>query len=105
MLEYCAKNPTMTVEVGELRLAQFAVEFGRSSLLQEIYVCPIATNGGSLRVANLNLLLLLRGGMPLLFGIHLVAIDLVIPPGVAEISRNHVGAGMDVAHDALARRN
>src|SRR5713101_8244853 len=41
----------------------------------------------------------------LLFGIHLVAFDFVVPPGEAEVGRDHVRAGMNVANHALARRN
>jgi len=48
--------------------------------------------------------LLLRR-IALLFRIHLVAIDFIVPPGEAEIRSDHVRARMDVADHTLARRD
>src|SRR5271163_315857 len=105
VLERRPENPSMTVEVRELRVLEVLIEFRSSSLLQEVYVRPVATNRSPLRVSLLDLLLIFGAQMALLFRIHLVAIDLVIPPGVSKIRCDHVRAGMDVANDALARRN
>src|SRR5208283_4190184 len=105
VLEDRAENPSVTVEVGKLRVLEVFVKFGRPRLFEKINIRPVAANRAALGIARLYLLLLLRIGTALLFGIHLVAVDFVIPPGVAEISCHHVGAGMDVANNALARWN
>ena len=105
VLEDGAEDPAMTVEVGELGVLQLLVELGRAGLLQEVRVGPEAANGGALGIARLNLVLLGRAGMALLGGPHVLAIHFVVPPGVAEVGRDHVRARMDVADHALARRN
>src|SRR5580658_1001921 len=105
VLEGRPENPSVTVEIGELGVLEVPVEFRCPSLLQEPHVGPVAANRGPLRIPRLDQLLFLRTGMALLFRIHLVAIDLVVPPGVAKIRCDHVGTGMDVANDALTRRN
>src|ERR1700691_3404822 len=43
--------------------------------------------------------------MALLGGPHVLAVHFVVPPGVAEISGDHIRARMNVADNALARRN
>src|ERR1022692_4112718 len=105
VLESRPENPSMTVEVCELCVLKIFVEFRRPRLLQETHVRPVAANRSALRIALLNQLLLFRTQMALLFRIHLVAIDLVIPPGIAKVRRDHVGAGVDVANNALTRRD
>src|SRR5580704_3201517 len=105
MLEHRPENPAVTMEVGELCVLKFTVEFRRPRFLQETYVGPVAANGGPFRITFLNLLLFRGARMALLFGIHLVAINFIVPPGVAKISCHHVGAGMDVTDNALARRD
>ena len=44
-------------------------------------------------------------GLCCCFGIHLVAVNFVVPPGQAEVGGDHVRARMDMADHALARRN
>src|SRR5271155_1043063 len=105
VLESLPENPSVAMEVFELSVLEVFVEFRRPRLLEEVHVGPVAANRSPLRIPLLDRLLLLRTGMALFFGIHLVAIGLVIPPDVAVIRRDHVGAGMDVANDALTRRN
>src|SRR5260221_14793677 len=43
--------------------------------------------------------------MALLSGPHVLAIHFVVPPGIAEVSGDHVRSRMNMADHALARRN
>src|SRR5258708_40049859 len=43
--------------------------------------------------------------MALLSGPHVLAIHFVVPPGIAEVGGDHVRSRMNMADDALARRN
>src|SRR5882762_2251510 len=103
--EYRAEDPAMAMEVGKLRVLESAIKFGRTRLLEEIYLGPQAPNGRALRIARLDLALLYRTRMTLLNWPHLLAIHFVVPPGISKIGRHHVGARVDVANHALARGN
>ncbi len=105
MLVHRAENPSVTMEVGELGVLQGLVELRSSRLLQKSHVRPQPANRRALRIARLNFLLLFRAGIALLGGIHLVAINLVVPPRIAKVRGDHVGSRMHVANHALARRD
>ncbi len=105
VLEDGAENPAMAVEVGELGVLQLPVELGRAGFLQEVRVGPQAAHGGAFGIARLNLVLLGCAGIALLGGPHVLAIHFVVPPGIAEISRDHVRPRVHVADHALAGRN
>jgi hypothetical protein len=64
-----------------------------------------AARGRAGRVRQPRFIALLIGRIVLLRRVHWLAVRLVVPPGVAQVRRNHVRAGMDVAHNALAGRN
>src|SRR5712675_2332353 len=98
-----SKNPTVAVKVRELRGLQLRVELGTANFVQEFFVAPEAACGSAFRIADESLVALLFGGVALFLGIHLVAIDLVVPPGEAKVSVYHIRAGMDVTDHALAR--
>src|SRR5271166_973350 len=105
MLEDDAENPSMTMEIGKLRVLKLLVEFRRACFLQECSVGPQPANGRSLRVPRLNAVLFLGARMALLCQPHALAFHFIVPPGVAEVSGDHIRARMNVADDALARRN
>jgi len=105
VLESSPENPAVTVEVCELRVLEVLIEFRSPRLLQEIYIRPTSANRSPLRIPLLDRLLFFRTKVALLLRIHLVAIDFVVPPGVAKIRCDHIGARMDMANNALARRN
>ena len=105
VIEHRAENPAMAMKIGKLRGFQLLVEFRTAHVLQEFLVIPQAANGRALRIALKGLIALLFAGVVLLFRIHFVAIDLVVPPGQPEIRRDHVRARMNVADHALARRD
>src|SRR5262249_3495282 len=98
-----AENPTVRMEICELGFVELGVEFGTADLVKEINIAPKAASGGAFRVANPNFLLLLFTRVQLRGGVHKLGVDFVVPPGVSEVGRDHVRAGMDVADDALAR--
>ena len=54
------------------------------------------------RVADSNIMNLLLGGVFLLRRIHRFAIRLVVPPGIAKVSGDHIRTGVHVADHALA---
>src|SRR5260370_18158 len=103
VIQHRAENPAVAVKIGELRGLQLLIEFGAAHVLKEFFVVPEAANDGALRIAFERLIALLLRRIALLFRIHLVTIDFVVPPSEAEIRGNHVRAGMDVADHALAR--
>src|SRR6185312_11938331 len=105
VLVYRAEDPAVAVEVGKLRLVELFVELRRSYLTQEAHVAPFAAVGSAFRIAYFSVMQLLLGGIVLLLGIHLLAIDFVVPPGVAVVSGDHIRAWMHVADHALARRD
>src|SRR6266851_96418 len=105
VIENSAKYPAVAMEISELRRFQLLVEFGTADCLQEFFIVPEGANRGAFRIAFQRLIALLFGGVALLFRIHFVAIDFVVPPGEPEIRGDHVRAGMNVADHALARRN
>ena len=106
VLEDGAEDPAVAVEVGELGVLQLLVELGRAGFLQEIRVGPEAADRGAFGIARLDLgSAPLRAGIALLGGPHVLAIHFVVPPGVAEVGRDHVRARVHVADHALARRN
>ena len=102
VLESRAKNPTMAMKVGKLRVLKLLVELGGAGLFQEVYVRPETSNRGAFGIAGLNAILLLRTGMALLGGPHVLAVHFVVPPGVPEIGCDHVRPRMHVADHALA---
>ena len=104
-LEDGAKDPAVSVKIGELRVRELRVEFGRARLRQERRITPQAANGAALGVAALHVGAFCRGEMGRNGRIHPASVGFVVPPGEPEVARHHVGAGMYVAHDALARRN
>src|SRR5207302_10733197 len=103
VIEHSAENPAVAVKIGEPRGLQLLVKFGAADSFQNFIVVPEAANGGALWIVFERSKALLLRRIALLFRIHLVAVHFVVPPGEAEISGNHVGAGMDVADHALAR--
>src|SRR3989475_6447010 len=105
VIENSAEDPAMAVEISKLRSLQLLVEFGTAGFFQKVFIVPEAANRGALRIAHKRFVALFFRGVALLRWIHLVAINFVVPPGEAEIRRNHVRAGMNVADHALARRN
>ena len=100
-----AEDPAVGVEVSELRVLQIGVEGGRADLLEELRVAPVAARRRALRVAHGDIMLLLQARIVLYRGIHLLAVGLVVPPGVAVVGGDHVRAGMDMAGHALAGGN
>src|SRR5579862_829010 len=99
------EDPAMTMEVAELCVFKVAVELGRAGLLEKLHIRPEPPNGSPFRVSGLNLALLGGTRMTLLRWPHAAAIDLVVPPGVSEVGRLHVGTRMDMTRDALAGWN
>ena len=105
VLEHCAENPSVTMEVGELRVLQLLVELCRACLFQKCRIRPQAPNGRTLRVPALNPVLVGGVRVSLLGRPHVFAIHFVVPPGVAKVSGNHIRSRMNVADNALARWN
>src|SRR5271163_1142767 len=95
----------MAMKIRELRILQVFVELRRANLLQKFNIAPVPSWRRALRIANPNIVNLLLGRVLLLRRVHLVTIDFVVPPGVAEVSRLHVSARMHVADHALTRRD
>ena len=103
VLEDGAEDPAVAVEVGELRVLQLGVEFRAADLVEKFVVAPYAAGRGAFGIAQPGLVAsALRSGLLLLRRIHFVAVGFVVPPDVAEIGGDHVGAGVDVADHALA---
>src|SRR5713101_981767 len=105
VLEDSAEDPSVTMEVGKLRVLKLLIEFRCTGLFQKGSVRPQTPNGGSLGIARLGAVLLVSVRTALLSWPHVFAIHFVVPPGVAEVRRNHIRTRMNVADHALARRN
>ena len=105
VLEDRAEHPAVAVEIGELRVLELLVEFRRPDLFEKVEIDQIPRAAAASGFASQDLIALLVGRIVLLGRIHVLAVGFVVPPDVAEIRRDHVGAGMDVADDALAGRN
>ncbi len=105
--EHFAEHPAVTVKVSKLCVAQQRVETtGRHAcVFQKIEVGPQAAQARAFRIAIEFLLLLVLTGIMLRRRIHHLAVALVVPPRQAEISRDHVRAGVHVTDHALRRRN
>src|SRR6185369_11598217 len=99
------KQPAMPVKVCKLCVAKQCVEGGGSRIFQKVEVGPQTTKARAFRIAIEFLLLFILTGIVLRRGIHLRTVALVVPPGEAEIARDHVCAGMHVTNHALRRRN
>ena len=93
------------MKVGKLRIAQQSIERGRASVFQKIKVGPQAAQTRAFRIAIELLLLFVLTRIVLHRRIHLRAVTLVVPPGQAEISRDHVCSRVHVTDHALRRRN
>src|SRR6267143_4310448 len=105
VVENSPENPAVPMKICELCGLQLLVEFLAPNFLQELFVTPEPPDRRTFRVAFERLVALLLRGIALLLRIHLVAVDLVVPPGQPEIRRDHVRARMNVANHALARLN
>src|SRR5438445_1466138 len=97
-----AIHPAVAMKIDELSSLKLFVEFGRAGLLEEFFITPKPTRSCSLGIAQCCLVAFCFARIFLSRGIHPVAVDLVVPPGHAEIGSKHVRAGMHVAHHALA---
>src|SRR3989442_11191088 len=97
-----AIHPAVAMKIGELSSLKLFVEFRRAGLLEEFFITPKPTCSCSLGIAYCCLVALCFARIFLSRGIHLVAVDLVVPPGHAEIGSKHVRAWVHVAHHALA---
>ena len=93
------------MKIGELRMLELLVELGAPGFFKERKIFPQAARSGALRIGLPGFEALLIRWIVLLLRIHMFAVGFVIPPDVAEIRRHHVGAGMNVADDALAGGN
>ena len=100
-----SKDPAVPVEVGKLRRFEVGVELGIAELFQKFFVAPEAACRCTFRIVQKELVALLLARIVLLLRIHLVGVELVVPPRVPEIRGHHVCAGMDMTDHALARRN
>jgi len=91
------------MKISELRLLQLAVEFRATQFFQEFWVGPQPSRRCAFRITQGDLIFLLFSWIVLVARIHRFAVGFVIPPGVAEVSRLHIRAGMNMANHALAR--
>src|SRR6266850_6378474 len=105
VVEDGSEHPAMAVKVSELCGLQLLVEFATADFFQKFFIAPQSAGGSSFGIAFERLVTLLFRGIALLFRIHFVAVDFVVPPSQAEIGGDHVRAGMDVTDHALARGN
>ena len=103
VIEDCTENPTMAVKVRESRGVQLRVKFKAADFVEEFFIAPEAAGGGTFGIADEGLVALHFRGIALLLRIHLVAIQLVVPPSEAKVSGHHIRTGMDAADHALAR--
>src|SRR5262249_48114231 len=90
VIEDGAGNPAVAVEVGEFCGGEFGAEFGAAGLLEESVVDPEAPSGGGFGIKERSLVAVSFGGIALLWGIHLVCFEFVVPPSEAEVGRDHV---------------
>src|SRR5207245_11727030 len=79
VIENGPENPAMTVKVSKLRGLHWFVEFGAAHILEELFVAPKAANRSAFWIAFERFIALLFRRMALLFRIHFVAIDFVVP--------------------------
>src|SRR3954447_14771596 len=68
-LEDRAEDPSVAMEVAKLRVLEFAVEFGRADLLQEVEIRPQAARCRAFRIACCYPAALFRGRIALSGGI------------------------------------
>src|SRR5580704_16660652 len=59
VIEDGAKNPAVTMKIGELRGFQFGVEFGAAEILQKFFIAPEAVRRGRFWIAQIGLVALL----------------------------------------------
>ena len=74
-------------------------------LFEESRIRPESAGRGLVRIRQLGLGEFLGGRILLMLGIHQLAVGLRIPPGVAEIFIQNIGAGVNVADHALTGRH
>ena len=102
-----AEDPSMAMKIAELGVLKIFIEVWISYISQELvslFCCgiPQTFRCGTLRVSLTSVVIFLFRGILLLFGIHLVAIHLVVPSRISKIAGDHVCAWMDMANHALA---
>ncbi len=102
-LEHGAEDPSVAVEVGELGGLELGVQ--RSDVVEELGIGPEPPERGPLGVLALDGVPLGGGELALPRRVHHLPVGLVVPPGVAEVGRDHVGPRVHVAGHALARRD
>ena len=104
LLEHGAEDPAVAVEVGELGVPGLRVQVGaRSPGTPGRTRVPRAAASSGLDIcdwANSSAV-----GCFCLRGIHQLAVGFLVPPHEAEVAVHDVGAGVDVADDALAGRD
>ncbi len=74
-------------------------------MLQEVGIGPVAPRRGLLGIRHVGADQLFRGEVFLLRRVHQLAVGLVVPPHETQVAVHDVGAGMNVAGDALAAGN
>ena len=102
-LEDGPKHPAVPVKVGELGRPQGRIEIG--DVREEFRIGPVAPRGGFVGIAHRNPGQFLSRMLATFRGIHQLPFGFLIPPHVPEVTVHHRGAGVDMADDALARRD
>ena len=103
LFEDSAKDPAMTVIIGELRILQFRIQLG--NFFEEIEVAPLSARGSGFRILLQRSTRFLFGWILLFLGIHEFAVGFLVPPGVAKKRIHEEVALVHVAIHALAARD
>src|SRR6266404_3419905 len=75
-----AIDPAVSVKIGELSGLQLFVEFRAAGLLQKFFVTPESPRRSGLRIFQSCAVALFVGRSFLLYGVHFLAVDFVVPP-------------------------